>query len=769
MSAQSGSEKELSIVVPTKHEALCIIPLLERIERATQRWTTEVIFVDDSDDETPEVIARAKELFDFDILLITRAYHARVGGLGSAVVAGIKAARAEKVVIMDADLQHPPERIPEMLEHAENTNADVVICSRFVHQNGLGNLQPSRSLISRFFAFITGLLFPSQLKRITDPLTGYFFVRRSAVDIDVLKPNGYKILLEILIRNPQLRVTEIPFQLEERFAENSKATLREALLFASHLFTLRLVADTRFYQFLLVGTLGLVVNNLLMAVFVEIFGFHYLLSAILATQGSTLSNFLLSELWVFGSKQNRRSFIFRLGGYFLMNNLSILIRGPLLVWLVSGLGVFYLTANLISLAVIAMLRFILADRVIWSKHADEDIPKQYFYDIHGIVRMESNVRLPELGCFQVADRLSSPEIRIHVKPSAGRSTNMDERTTNKAIDLVDGQETDQRAASKYRNAISYDEGLGGFGFWIKINPGEITEVLASSLLKRSPHVLYTNVVEPLLRWTFVKKGFALVHGACISHNGQGVLITAQTDTGKTTTILKTLSEYPFSFLSDDMTILHRDGTILSFPKPLTISLHTLKAVNQNNLTFSERIMLQIQSRLHSKSGRWFGMLLDRLRLPAATLNAVVQMLVPPPKYTVERLIPGVKLADRTSLWYLALIERGGSSERILKGKEILLALIENAEDAYGFPPYPQLASKMSEWNGEDLHDKEREIISQALQGVPAAHLRSPNFGWWQRIPALYYGEPFGRVENPLSNRYPTIPRNTYIGRQRKPL
>ena len=97
------------------------------------------------------------------------------------------------------------------------------------------------------------------------------------------------------------------------------------------------------------------------------------------------------------------------------------------------------------------------------------------------------------------------------------------------------------------------------------------------------------------------------------------------------------------------------------------------------------------------------------------------------------------------------------------------ALILNAEDAYGFPPYPQLASQLSAWKGEDLHAKEREIINKALQNVPAAHLRSPNYGWWQRIPALYYEEPFGEIKNPLSSRYPTIPRDSVFGVQMKQL
>ena len=91
-------------------------------------------------------------------------------------------------------------------------------------------------------------------------------------------------------------------------------------------------------------------------------------------------------------------------------------------------------------------------------------------------------------------------------------------------------------------------------------------------------MLYTNVVEPILRWTFASKGYALVHAACFADGDQAFMLTARTDTGKTTTTLKLLDHYPYSFLSDDLTIVCPDGRVLAYPKPLTISRHTVHAV-----------------------------------------------------------------------------------------------------------------------------------------------------------------------------------------------
>lgn len=502
---------------------------------------------------------------------------------------------------------------------------------------------------------------------------------------------------------------------------------------------LRQMIDKKlFVRFLMVGASGLVVNNILMAGFTELAEIHYLVSAALATQGSTLWNFMFTERWVFDAREKERSFWRRLGGYFVMNNFFLTVRGPLLALLTSGLGIHYLVSNVLSLALIALLRFMISDRLIWSPTDVSSRPKTFWYDIHGIVRVESNVSLPELESFRKPVKegpdCEPADIRVRIQP--------------------------QRRLGSLNGSIRYDEGIGDLGFWIDIKREKVTEIAASPMLRRSPHVLYTNVVEPILRWTFVRKGYALIHGACLAYEDQALLVTARTDTGKTTTVLRSLSRYPFEFISDDMTILGADGSLYSYPKPLTISLHTLQAVERTTLTFRERLALQIQSRLHSRSGRRLGMLLAALRLPAATLNALVQMLIPPPKYMVERLIPAVQSVEQASLAYIAVIERGPDSELILRKGEAEDILLENAEDAYGFPPYPMLAPQMSQWNGADLQTKEKEIIRKALRGIPAVRLSRQDYGWWRRLPALYYSIPFERVDNPISSRYPTIPRRS---------
>jgi hypothetical protein len=263
------------------------------------------------------------------------------------------------------------------------------------------------------------------------------------------------------------------------------------------------------------------------------------------------------------------------------------------------------------------------------------------------------------------------------------------------------------------------------------------EIAVSPILRFSRHVLYTNIVEPILRWSFVRKGYALVHAACISFDGQAVLVTARTDTGKTSTILRAVDNYACSFLSDDMTIVSQDGKVMSYPKPLTISNHTLSAVNANSsLTWWERIALQLQSRLHSKSGRKVGLGLSKSRLPAATMNTIVQMIIPPPKYMVHRLIPKATYANYATLARAVIIERGDEYVEALHHEQAVETFVNNAEDAYGFPPYPILAESLSKWKGQDLHPQEQAIVDKALKAIPTVRLRDPKFNWWQRIPVV---------------------------------
>jgi hypothetical protein len=130
------------------------------------------------------------------------------------------------------------------------------------------------------------------------------------------------------------------------------------------------------------------------------------------------------------------------------------------------------------------------------------------------------------------------------------------------------------------------------------------------------------------------------------------------------------------------------------------------------------------------------MLLARTHLPVATVNAVIQLLVPPPKYQVDRLIPGVAIAPEASVSALLVIQRGEDHQRPLEPAEALDTLLTNCEDAYGFPPYADIEHLLHSRNGNDLHERERSIIANALEGAPATLVASSTMDWSRTIPSI---------------------------------
>ena len=728
------TDLDLSVIVPTRNEAGNIHLLLTRIQNAFAGASSadaalEVIFVDDSTDETPQVVdAAAKQFPDLHVHLIHREAEQRTDGLGGAVVTGLASALSPYACVMDADLQHPPELVPMLLKAAKEQQADLVVATRRSVQSEVVGLNRSRNLLSRGLDLLARAFFPKALRGVSDPLTGFFLVRTKALALQSLHPKGFKILLEILVRNPNLRKAEVPFRFGMRFSGQSKASAMEAWRYMNLLLALRFNDQfMRFAGFAFVGASGILVNSLVLYLGTERFHIYYLLSAALATVASTLWNFGLTESMIYRLGPQAAGRLRRLGLFFVVNVLALALRTPMIYAMTSLLGIYYVTSNLISLVLLTVLRFELADNMIWSSALSTQASSQtkvrslmknpYTYNVHDIVTVVSEGELPELEPFRVDVEIAEPTIRVEI-----------------------GQPRKQQAGEAGRY-IHYSELLGHLGFEVGIELGEPVRVVASPSLRRSPHVLYTNVVEPILRWTMVEKGYALVHGATLAFGDEACMITARTDTGKTTTLLKILAYQrrtsdPAAFLSDDMTVVSPDGRAMTYPKPLTISFHTLRAVNAQTLKWNERLVLPLQSRIHSKTGRRLAFFISQTHLPAATINMLMQMVVPPPKYFVSQLVPKVKQVQQAQLKRMFIIERGEAGMATLENGEALEVLLQNCEDAYGFPPYEALKEFLYLRNGEDLREKEQGIIRQALGGLPATVIRSSTFDWWSRIPSF---------------------------------
>ena len=422
----------------------------------------------------------------------------------------------------------------------------------------------------------------------SDPLTGFFLVQVKSLDLAQLQPNGFKILLEILVRNPKLRKAEVPFQFGERLSGKSKASTAEAFKYLKSLWTLKFGSSSlRLAGFVLVGASGILVNSLVLYLVTSRLNIYYLVSVVIATVASTLWNFSLTEYWVYRAAHHPEGRLRRFALFSVMNLAALALRTPIIIVLTALFNVHYVVSNLISLILLTGLRFLTADNMIWGQMTSTVASRRtYSYNIHDLVTVVSEGELPELEPFRVLQEIEQPTISVKIGIPPAEKSN----------------------GSKDPNYLRYREVFGHIGFEVGIWMGEQVNVVASPLLRLSPHVLYTNVVEPILRWTFVKKGYALVHGATLAFGSEAFIITARTDTGKTTTLLKILSHQRrnsdrAAFLSDDMTIVSPTGVAMTYPKPLTISAHTLSAINVDTLTFREKLYLPLQSRIHSRTGR----------------------------------------------------------------------------------------------------------------------------------------------------------------------
>ena len=271
---------DLSVVIPTRNERDNVRPLMEALRDALDGLAVEIIFVDDSDDDTPEIIkdvARTLDITQFHIRLEHRlAGSERAGGLATAVVFGMSRAQAQYVAVIDADLQHPPEQLRVFYDHALTEDVDLVVASRYIDG---GSYQGLTGRGRRFFSFglkwIAKLLFSERLRNISDPLGGFFLLRRSLLTDVSLRPIGYKILLELLLRCQWHDVLEIPYHFQTRTHGRSKANRKQGFMALQHMTRLFLEVPSvgRVWKVSIILLLNILITALLLILhtfFIEI-------------------------------------------------------------------------------------------------------------------------------------------------------------------------------------------------------------------------------------------------------------------------------------------------------------------------------------------------------------------------------------------------------------------------------------------------------------------------------------------------------------------
>ena len=213
---------KVALVIPTLHEAGNVRSLLDAarstLAGVAARW--EIIVVDDDSRDGTEELVLAAAQNDARVRLLVRRGER---GLAGAILHGWQETDAEILGVMDADMQHPPELLPRLLDEILD-GKDLAVASRYAEGGSLGGWNLLRALVSSAAVWVTVPLQRSGL-RVRDAMSGYFMVRRHSVDGIAFRTTGFKLLLEILVRGRIASVSETPFTFGKRKAGASKANV----------------------------------------------------------------------------------------------------------------------------------------------------------------------------------------------------------------------------------------------------------------------------------------------------------------------------------------------------------------------------------------------------------------------------------------------------------------------------------------------------------------------------------------------------------------
>jgi dolichol-phosphate mannosyltransferase len=305
----AGPPLKFSLIIPTYNEAKNVVSLLDQL---TKLLTPElgdafelIVVDDDSPDQTWSValeIARQNPR----VRVIRRRGEK---GLSTAVIRGWQAGRGEIIGVMDADLQHPPEVNVALLREIQN-GAELAAGSRHIAGGGVSDWSLLRRMLSRGAQLIGLLVLPAVLGRLSDPMSGYFMLRRSAIADIELDPLGYKILIEVVARGNIRWIAQSGYVFRERVEGESKVTWHQYVQYLLHLLKLRwaTLPRSKLFRFCLVGATGVVVDMGLLYLLSDptMLGFGLTRSKIVAAECAMLSNFLLNDFFTFREAANLR-------------------------------------------------------------------------------------------------------------------------------------------------------------------------------------------------------------------------------------------------------------------------------------------------------------------------------------------------------------------------------------------------------------------------------------------------------------------------------
>jgi len=379
--AAEPSSIYLSLILPTYKERINVIGMVAILTTLLDEalpGAYEIIVVDDdSPDRTWEVALRL--MTHYPALKVMR--RTQVKGLATAVVRGWQAARGEVLGVIDADMQQSPEVLLELLAKLRR-GADLAVASRHVEGGGVSNWNLFRRGLSRGAQLLGLLVLPEIIGQVSDPMSGYFLVRREAIANRTLNPSGSKILLEVLSAGDVQKIEEVGYVFQER-EEGQAIVLKKNIEFIKHSLRLRMRVHrlkrlwqgqshfplTRFIQFGVVGLSGLLLNAVLLSAFQGPLGLGVLASTLMAAELVILGEFTWNDVWTFGdiSRQQRQwnQWVKRFVKFNIVCVMGLALRAVILALLSGGLSFNIYAANLLAISVLLLWNFWISFKLSW--------------------------------------------------------------------------------------------------------------------------------------------------------------------------------------------------------------------------------------------------------------------------------------------------------------------------------------------------------------------------------------------------------------------
>lgn len=366
---------EITIIIPTFNEIDNVENIVVAVFNILQKneLKGEILVVDDdSRDGTAEAVRKLQSVYKDVHLIVRHEDH----GLSQSVVEGFDNAQADVLQVIDADFSHPVELIPEFYQKVAVGGYDVVIGSRYTRGGDIRDWPLKRRIISLGATVFGRVLFPE----ITDPVSGFFAVKKSVVTGASMKPRGYKILMEVLGKGHWQTFTEIPFVFKDREEGESKLRLSTMVEY------LQQCVDIGWYalgnsqshvwkewlklaKFGIVGLSGIFVNTGLLYALTEYANLYYMVSAIFAIEASIATNFLLNDFWTFdgGNESRMGKRCHRFVSFQMVSVLGVGINMAILFLLTEYAHIWYILSNIIGIFVAFAWNFFVNRNLTWRR------------------------------------------------------------------------------------------------------------------------------------------------------------------------------------------------------------------------------------------------------------------------------------------------------------------------------------------------------------------------------------------------------------------